>query len=181
MSFPNLNNCIYIFRDISSPTGIFLSTVYACISLETALHFTVTSAFLGLCQNPQGSETHVQCQSPWCQKQPDLISILKLPIKTCWMLQGAASPPTPTAQQTQASVSKANPGYCSSAVISLPSQPGLSGTPAPTAAFASSLPAVPAAPGHPHPVPPCTASGTQPDSGALGLGFPCQLSFRANQ
>lgn len=84
MSFPNLNNSIYIFRDISSPTEIFLSTVYACISLETALHFTVTSAFLGLGQNPQGSEIHVHCQNPWCQKQPDLISILKLPIKLAY-------------------------------------------------------------------------------------------------
>lgn len=84
MSFPNLNNSIYIFRDISSPTEIFLSTVYACISLETALHFTVTSAFLGRGQNPQGSEIHVHCQNPWCQKQPDLISILKLPIKLAY-------------------------------------------------------------------------------------------------
>lgn len=128
MFFPNLNHSIYIFRDISSPTRIFLSTVHECISLEASLHFTVTSAFLGLGQNPQGSEKHVQCQNPWCQKQPHLISILKLPIKTCLMLQGAAAPPTPTAQQTQAFVSKANSGYCCSAVIILPSQPGLVGT-----------------------------------------------------
>lgn len=88
MSFPNLNHPIYIFRDTSKHTGIFLSTFYACISLETALHLTDTPAFLGLGQNPQGSEVHVQCQNLWCQKQPDLISILKLPV--CLMPKGSA-------------------------------------------------------------------------------------------
>lgn len=34
MPFPNLNHPIYIFRDTSKHTGIFLSTFYACISLE---------------------------------------------------------------------------------------------------------------------------------------------------
>lgn len=182
MSFPNLNNSIYIFRDISSPTGIFLSTVYACISSEAALHFAVTSAFLGLGQNPQGSETHVQCQNPWCQKQPDLISILKLPIKTRLILQGAASPPTPIAQQTQESVSKANPGYCCWAVISLP---GLVGTFFSHCCLcqqpprgASSLPGVPA-PMAPwllamHTIPLC-----QPASGALGHGFPLPAELQS--
>lgn len=169
MSFPNLNDSIYIFRDISSPAGIFLSTVYACISLETALHFTVISAFLGLGQNPQGSETHVRCQNPWCHKQPDLISILKLPIKTCLMLQGAASPLTLKAQLTQGSVSKANPGSCCLAVLRFPSQTGTSCSHCclcqqpPTGASTHG----PMVPGHPHPVPLC-----QPASGALGHGFP---------
>lgn len=150
------------------PLGYFCLQFYAGISLETALHFTVTSAFLGLGQTPQGSETHVQCQNPRCQKQPGLISISKLPIKTCWMLRGAASPPTPTAQQAQASVSKAKPG---SALSSLPSQPGLSGTSCSRCCLCQQPPEGastqgPVAPGHPHPVP----AGLLAPSPSLGTG-----------
>lgn len=101
-------------------------------------------ALLGRSQNSQGSEVHVQCQKCWCQKQPNLISILKLPL--CLMPKGSAPtrhaavgqtraagtalPPTQSAQLTQASVSKANPGYCCLATTMPPCQPGLLGPPA---------------------------------------------------